>query len=165
MDSHGFTGGIAGQGSVGGFIGGGLVVGLGSADVGAYIGMDGNSYSESYRGIEGNTEYLGTHVAANTNIETYGYSHDCLIGVGFVKGGYIAAGGASAKTVQIADGGAAAAKANGSYTASGELNCNFNGSAVGNTSTSATPVLNGSIMTSSADMRVSANMNQGPQAR
>jgi hypothetical protein len=156
-DSKGVSLGVAGQGSVGGFIGGGIAAGLGSVDVDASVDMYGGSYTESYRGINGNTEYMGTNVSAYTTVFTYGNVDTCLIGVGFVEGGYIAAGGAATKTVQVTDSGFAKATAVGSYAGSGELNCNFNGSANGYTYTSATtaPGMNGSVMTSAAGMKVS----------
>jgi hypothetical protein len=158
-DSKGITGGIAGQGSVGGFIGGGIVAGLGSAEVGAQVDMYGHSYSNSYRGITwSGTEYLGTQVAAYTTINTFGYKDTCLVGCAYLEGGYVVAGGATAATMQKTPSGMASANATGVYTGKGDLNCNFNGSAVGYTNTSATRTLNGSVMTSSAGMRVSANM-------
>jgi hypothetical protein len=122
--------------------------------------MWGGSYSASYRGIDGNTEYLGTNVGAWTNINTDTISNDSLFAEGGIRGGYIAAGVASAKTVQTTQNGFASANANGGYVATGNLNCDLNASVTGYTHTSATPTLNGSVMTSSAGMRVSANVPQ-----
>jgi hypothetical protein len=81
-----------------------------------------------------------------------------------LTGGWQAAGVASAKTIQVSNGGIAKAEANGSYSGAGSLGCNFEGSAVGGTQTSATTVqgYNGSIMTSSAAMKVSAKTGTNP---
>lgn len=158
-DSYGMSFGVAGQGSIGYFYGGGIAAGLGSADVEAGLEMQGGSYTESYRGIIGNTEYMGTNVGAYTIVNTYGNVDTCLIGCGYVDGGFIAAGAVASKTIQATDSGFASASAAGMYVGAGELNCNFSGSAEGYTYTSATqiPGMNGSVMTSQAGMKVSSN--------
>jgi hypothetical protein len=166
-ESDGGSFGLAGQGSVGGFVGGAGTVFLGSADVEASVEMWGGSGSESYRAIswDGNskTEIMGSNVSANTNVTSYGNVDTCLVGYGAVEGGYIATGGAVTGTYQTTNGGVAGAFASGSYIGAGELGCNFNGSAVGYTQTSATTLngYNGSVMSSSAGMQVSSNGGNG----
>jgi len=159
-DSKGVSYGIAGQGAVGGFIGGGIAAGLGSVDVAAGLETYGGSYSESYRGIVGDTEYMGTNVSAHTVVTSYGNVDQCLIGVGFVEGGYVAAGGVATRTVQMTNSGMAAASAKGAYSGAGTLNANFSGTADGYTYTSATqmPGMNGSVMSSQAGMKVTIGM-------
>jgi hypothetical protein len=162
-DSEGFSGGLAGQGSIGGFEGGAIAAGYGSADVEAGIEMFGGSYSESYRGInfsEGfKTEYMGTNVGAQTTVNSYGSVDDHCLAVGCLDGGFEAGGFAGALTVQKTDSGIAKASACGSYSGGGELGCNFAGSAIGHTQTSATTLngYNGSVMSSSSSMNVSVS--------
>jgi hypothetical protein len=164
-DSKGVTLGVAGQGTLGGFIGGGAAAGLGSYEADANIDMWGTSYSQSYRGIDwfcgGKTEIMGTDVGAFSSVESNGYSDDHIIGTAFVEGGYIAGGIAASKTIQMTQGGLATASAVGTYSGSGNLGSDFNGSAVGYTQTRATTYngYNGSIMTSSAGMSVSSTSN------
>jgi hypothetical protein len=57
--------------------------------------------------------------------------------------------------------GGAVAGAIGTYSGSGDLGCNFDGSAIGFTSTSVTTFngMNGSINSASAGMEVSAHTN------
>ena len=157
-NSNGMSYGVAGQGSVGGFAGFAGVAGWGSAGVDAGIEMQGSSYTNSYRTVIGNTEYMGTFVETSTLVNSYGYAYNGCFGVAFVDGGFNAAGFAKTATVQTVDGGFAKATANGSYAGSGKLGCNFNGSAAGYTHTSATqvPGMNGSVMSSSAGMRVTS---------
>jgi len=160
-ESDGMTMGLAGQGSVGGFVMGGVAAGYGDYEAYANIDMSGYSYSESYRGIDwfdgGKTEYMGSNVGAGTQVLSYAYDRDCGIGAAFVEGGFVAGGFAASKTVQATDTGFAAATAIGVYGGAGGLGCDFNGSAVGYTATSATTLngYNGSIMSSSAGMNVS----------
>lgn len=169
-NTDGFTGGIAGQGSIGAFAGGAYAISgpdyekwvrtgrcgwrkidvdsKAGADMGAEITMTGYSYSDSYRFIDrdGGTkvEGMGTSVAAGTNVETYGYNHDWDRGLSSsgscLKGGYVVSGGAAAKTVQYNDNGVAKATAVGFYAGAGSLNSNFTGSAVGGTHTTITTV-------------------------
>jgi hypothetical protein len=168
MFNHGVSAGIAGQYSAGYFVGGAGVVGFGSAGVDAKIEMNGQSGSDSYRGVfhdgPATTRVLGTNVYAATEVTSYGYNYDCGLSESFLAGGWQAGGAASAKTIQISNGGIAKAEANGSYSGAGSLGCNFEGSAVGGTQTSATTVqgYNGSVMTSSAAMKVSAKTGTSP---
>jgi len=162
-DTNGVTLGVAGQGSIGAYAGGAGAAALGSADVDARIEMWGGSYSESYRGIDGNTEYMGTNVRAYTTVSSDSNVDRQLIGVGVVEGGWVAGGAAASLTVQKSDYGVAKAGAVGTYSGAGELGCNFNGSANGYTYTSAqsAPGFKGSVMTSQAGMQVSS----GPSVR
>jgi len=184
FDTEGFSGGIAGQGSIGCFHGEGSI-NTGSTPLGveidAEIAMDGYSYSESYRFVGWHngykTEGMGTYVGAGTDIESYGY------GVGYVvngyepngnpgppgppaysnvDGGWTAGGFAATATVQNAPGiGGAGAYAVGSYSGSGPLNTNYTGSANGYSATSVTTAknMNGSINTASAGMSVTSTVH------
>jgi hypothetical protein len=163
-DSNGVSAGVAGQGSVGGFYGAAGTVLIGEADIQAQIDMWGYSRSESYRAIEwlGNgvkTETMGSNVMAQTMVTSYANEEYHGLATGFVNGGWVAGGIAASKTVQATPYGVAKAGAIGTYSAAGELGCNFNGSAVGYTQTTATqtPGYRGSIMTSQAGMQVSNN--------
>jgi len=159
-DSKGMTYGVAGQGSVAGIVGGGVAAGLGDYEAEAGVFMQGNSISESYRGISkfegGKTEVMGTNVGAFTSITSYGYTDRGLIGTAFVNGGYVAAGNVASKTVQFTQTGAAKATAYGAYSGAGELGCGMNASAVGYTQTRATTYdgMTGSVMSSEASMKV-----------
>jgi len=186
FDTTGLTGGIAGQGSVGGFHGEAFAISgpdygwcrpvdsKAGAGMGAEITMVGSSFSESYRAVDWNpctgtkTELMGTNVGAATAVETSGYDYDWDKGLGYanadVDGGWIAAGGAASLTVQNAPGpGAACATAIGGYVGAGGLNTNFVGSANGGTYTSVTTVngMNGSINTAGSSMAVTANTTHG----
>jgi hypothetical protein len=160
-ESDGVTLGLAGQGSLGGFSLIGGATGFGEYEAGADLDMSGYSLSESYRGIDwfdgGKTEYMGSNVAAGTLVTSYAYDRDCGIAAAFADGGFVAGGFAASKTVQATDTGFAAASALGVYGGAGGLGCDFNGSAVGYTATSATTLngYTGSIMSSSAGMNVS----------
>jgi len=158
-DTQGVTLGVAGQGSIGAYAGGAGAAGLGSADVDARIEMWGGSSSESYRGIDGNTEYMGSNVNAYTIVSSDSNVERHLIGAGFVEGGWVAGGAAASLTVQKSDYGVAKAGAVGTYSAAGELGCNFNGSANGYTYTSSqqNPGFKGSVMTSQAGMQVKSS--------
>jgi len=162
-DSEGFSGGLAGQGSIGGFAGGAVTGLYGEADIEAGIDMFGNSYSESYRGINFDngykTEYMGTNVGASTEVTSYKGVEDHCFAVGCVDGGFMAGGFAGSLTVQKTNSGIAKASALGMYSGGGSLGCNFSGSAVGYTNTSATTLqgYSGSVMSSSAGMQVSSN--------
>ena len=122
--------------------------------------MYGGSVSESWRAInwDGNvkTEYMGTAVAANTGVTSVGNVDRNAAAIGFVNGGFIAAGGAKTATIQSNPNGFAKANATGSYNGSGPLGQSFNGSANGYTQTSSTTQsgYNGSIMNSQAGMSV-----------
>ena len=177
--TEGFSGGIAAQGSVGGFVGGGYAISgpdcrchcwrvdsKAGASADAEIEMSGYSISESYRFMNDDgayhTEGMGTRVAAGTDVTSYGYDHDRDNGLATsdscLKGGFIAAGGVAAKTVQVLPGsGLATAHAVGMYAGAGTLGGNFSGSANGYTNTSITTLsgMNGSISSSSAGMYVS----------
>ena len=159
-DSKGVSYGLAGQGAYGGFVGDGGALAAGSYEVEAGIEMSGTTYSESHRGIifnQGNkTEVMGSNVGSFTQVTSYSFTDRSCIGTASVAGGFEAAGFAKSGTVQTVPGGFATANAVGSYSGSGELGCNFNGSAVGYTQTSATTFngMNGSIMSSSAGMKV-----------
>jgi len=165
FDSKGVSLGVAGQGSVGGFIGGAGVFGYGDVAVEAGVDMWGGSVSESYRGVnyDGNTktETMGTYVGAFTDINSYSNVDRNGLAGGFVEGGYVAGGIAATKTVQAVatetGGGVAAAKAFGTYSGSGDLGCDFNGTANGYSQTSATTMkgYNGAVMNSQAGMSVS----------
>jgi len=182
FDTKGFTGGIAGQGSVGGFVGGAVAVSgpdfgrrcnkvdsKAGAELDANIDMTGSSYSESYRfvdwGLGYKTEGMGTYVGANTEITSHGYSNNWNKGLGWssvsVEGGWKAAGGATTKTVQYGAGGVGMASANGFYAGSGALNANYVGSASGFSRTQITTFngMNGSIISSSAGMRVTSQVS------
>jgi hypothetical protein len=172
FDTTGFSGGIAGQGSIGNIEGGALAgscllncYGPSSASADAGITMAGNSYSESYRyvnfperGVK--TEGMGTNVGATTEITSYGNDS----GLAFTSGGFDAAGGVAAMTVQNGPGlSGAAATAVGSYTGSGQLNCNYNGSVNGSTYTSVTTYdgMKGSINSAGSSMSVSSHTSVG----
>jgi len=189
FDTEGFTGGIAGQGSIGGFSGGAFAVSgpdikicrwkidsKSGAGAGAEIAMSGGSYSESYRFVDWSgcgpgstkTEGMGTVVGAYTNIESYGYDYDwdkgCSESGACLRGGYMVAGGAATKTVQDAPGcGGAKASAVGFYVGAGSLGTNYNGSAIGYSNTSVTTMngMNGSINTASAGMSVTSKITHG----
>ena len=158
-ETKGVTLGIAGQGSIGAYAGGAGAAGLGSADVGAGIEMWGGSTSKSYRGIDENTEYMGSNVSAYTTVSSDSNVEQHLIGAGFVEGGWVAGGVAASLTAQANPYGVAKASAIGTYSAAGELGCNFNGSANGYTYTSSTqiPGMKGSVMTSQAGMQVKSS--------
>jgi hypothetical protein len=162
-DSEGHSCGVAGQGSVGGFVGGAGAALYGDGEVDAGITMSGQSGSESYRAIDwfegGKTEIMGSNVFVNTEVTSYGITDGGCIGGGYVDGGFVAEGLVVSNTVQSVPGGVATANALGSYSGAGELGCSFNGSANGYTQTSATTYTgyNGSIMSSSAGMQVSSN--------
>ena len=157
--SVGVSGGIAAQGSAGAFLGYAGTGLYGSADVGAEINMGGDTYSDSWRAIDGNTELMGTNVSAKTAVYSDSHVDTHAFAIGGVEGGWVAGGIAASKTVQATPYGVAKAGAIGTYSAAGELGCNFNGSAVGYTQTTATqtPGYRGSIMTSQAGMQVSNN--------
>jgi hypothetical protein len=160
-DSKGMTMAVAGQGSVGGFVGGGIAAGYGDYQVGADVFQVGYSRAASYRAIDffngGQTEWLVSDAIAQTKVTSYGYANDGCIGVAHVAGGYIAAGAVATKTVQFANNGAAIAKSNASYQGASQLGCDFNGAANAWSKTGATTYdgLNGSIMTSAAGASVS----------
>jgi len=157
--SVGVSGGIAAQGSAGAFLGYAGTGLYGSADVGAEINMGGDTYSDSWRAIDGNTELMRTNVSAKTAVYSDSHVDTHAFAIGGVEGGWVAGGIAASKTVQATPYGVAKAGAIGTYSAAGELGCNFNGSAVGYTQTTATqtPGYRGSIMTSQAGMQVSNN--------
>ena len=167
-DSKALSYGVAGQGSLGWFVGGGVAAGLGSVEVVADIDMAGGSWSESYRAIDfdgpAKTEIIGTNVGAWTDVSTVGSVDSNILAFGYVDGGYVAGGIATAKTVQVTDSGFAKASATGTYSGSGDLGTSFSGSAIGSTQTTATQVsgYNGTVMTSSAHMSVQIN-NPFPQ--
>lgn len=136
----------------------------------ANIFMSGSTYSESYRYIDKSqegvrTEGFGTNVGAVTNVTSFGSKYEVSNGLANagagVEGGYVVGGGAASLTVQ--DG--AIAGAVGSYHGSGDLGCNFDGSAIGFTSTSVTTFegMNGSINSASAGMEVSAQTHENNQ--
>ena len=160
-DTKGFTGGIASQGSIGGFVGGSGVIGFGDVQIEAGLYSVGNSGSESYRFVDGNTEGMGTNVFANTTVTSYGNVDRSCIAFGAVEGGWGAAGGAASTTFQTANNGSGVAKASavGTYVGAGSLGDNFTGSAVGYTSTNITviPGLKGSSSQSAAGMQVSTS--------
>jgi hypothetical protein len=156
--TDGVSGGVAGQGAVGGFVG---VSGLaleGDVSMRANLEFSGSSYSDSFRFVERDrqngtkTEGMGTYVGANTNVRTDGWVDPN----GFVEGGFVAAGGAASKTVQKSDTGFAKASTVGTYSGSGSLGDNYTGKANGYTKTSITQYrgMTGSIVTSSAGMHV-----------
>jgi len=192
FDSTGRTLGIAGQGSVGGFVGGAEVGSLGDlncrcwtidsyagAGAGANITMSGGSYSDSYRFVDWHngmkTEGMGTYVGANTDVTATGFSYDYDNGLAdanaYVYGGYVAAGGAVTKTVQMAPdcSGVAKATAAGFYAGAGSLNSSYSGSANGYSRTSVTTMsgMKGSINSAASGMQVksigSSLSQQGPQ--
>jgi len=151
--------GVAAQGSAGAFLGGAATGLYGDAEVGANIDMYGDTYSESYRAIDGNTEIIGSWVSARTMVTSDKYVDSNAFAGGFVEGGWVAGGLAASGTFQATDYGVAKAGAVGAYGASGELGCDFNGSAVGYTQTTATqtPGYRGSIMSASSGMQVSSS--------
>jgi len=161
-NSTGFSGGVAGQGSAGGFVGlsGSAIYGEVALDAG--MTFNGGSGSESWRSTSINwkdntkTEAMGTNVGAYTDVISHGDVNSYALATGFVEGGYVAGGGAAAKTVQQSDVGYAAANASGSYSGSGSLGSNYTGSANGFTATSITTFkgMNGSVVTSQAGMQV-----------
>jgi len=169
--SKGFSGGVAGQGAVGGFIGVSGSLGWGDVQTKAGMTLDGNSYSESFtfeEYVQGShkTEGMGTEVGAFTTINSYGGVDINCIASGFVEGGWAAAGGAAAKTVQYSDSGFGFASAGGIYAGSGSLGSNYTGSAEGYTQTSITQYqgMKGSIVTSSAGMHVVSASYPTPRA-
>lgn len=162
MNTDGFTGGIAGQGSIGGFTGGAIAptifwIPVG-ADMEAGIHMLGTSGSDSFRFVDyengAKTEGLHTDVWALTQINTIGSNN----GLAFVDGGFVAGGFAKSLTVQGNQYGGAAAYAVGHYSGSGNLGTNYNGSAQGYTQTTITTVdgMKGSINSSAAGMQVTS---------
>jgi hypothetical protein len=157
--SVGVSGGVAAQGSAGAFLGYAATGLYGSADVGAFINMGGDTYSQSWRAIDGNTEIMHTDVGASTWVDSDSHVDTHAFAIGGVEGGWIAGGIAASKTIQATPYGVAKAGAVGTYSGAGELGCTFNGSAVGYTQTTATqtPGYRGSIMSSSAGMQVSNN--------
>ena len=167
-ESKGVSYGLAGQGSFGYIYGFGGATVLGSYDLEAGIDMSGFTQSASWRAVNffdgGKTEYMGTAVLTNTQVESYGDADGQGLGGGFVGGQWVAGGFATSKTIQTIEtpygGGFAAANANGAYSGSGALGCNLNATAQGYTQTSATTLngYNGSIMRSSAGMKVN-NVN------
>ena len=169
-ETDGETGGVAAQGSVGGFYGGANAFSgpdyisyywwwshytdsNAQAGASANIFMNGSSYSDSYRFVNENngvrTEGMGTYVGARTNVETYGssYDHDrghANSGAG-VNGGYVAGGIVTSHTTQNLqsnglEAGYGESNAYGSYTGCGQLNDNYAGSANGGTHTDITTV-------------------------
>jgi len=102
---------------------------------------------------------MGTNVKAETIVTSYKGVDTCLIGCGFVDGGFMAGGFAGSLTVQKTNSGIAKASALGMYSGGGSLGCNFSGSAAGYTHTSATTLqgYSGSVMSSSAGMQASSN--------
>jgi hypothetical protein len=163
MFNHGVSTGVAGQYGVGYFAGAAGTALFGKADVDAGVDIWGTSYSDSYRGKINNpdgsvTRVLGTNVGATTDVTSWGNQEYCGLAGGFLTGGWQAGGVAATHTVQNSPGGYATANAVGSYSGSGPLGCNFEGSAIGGTQTSATTVsgYNGSVMTSNASMKVTA---------
>jgi len=163
-NSNGVTMGLAAQGSAGAYIGGGITGLAGCLVVEGGMDMWGHTRSESYRIKDGDTEILGSNVQANTTVLTSEDVDASLLSVGGIEGGFIAGGIAASKTIQAVNNGVAKASAIGVYTGGGELGCNFNGSAVGYTQTSARPIgTNGAIMTSSAGMKVSTFPQQMPK--
>jgi hypothetical protein len=176
FDSFGHTGGVAAQGSVGGFHGGGFVsAGHGGKAVlklKAGIDMQGFSYSDSYRGIikeDGvRTELVGNLVGAETHVQSYedrlAKDKGCAIALGGVRGGYIAGGGVISRTSQfiVDEGtiGGATAYANGHYAGAGALGTNYDGYAHGGTHTTVSTVagMNGTITSSSAHMDVGSKI-------
>lgn len=189
FDSTGKSFGVAGQGSVGAFIGGVYVVSgpdtqficwpinsYASANIAASIFMEGASLSQSFRWVETNdgfkTEGMGTQVNAWTNVETsYTNENSNFLGFlpqgtgiagSFVEGGFIAVGGAKTMTVQNAPGmGGAIAGAQGTYFGAGELGCNYEGSATGYSVTTVTTheSMKGSVNSAHAGMHVVSRVN------
>jgi len=160
-DSNGLSAAIAGQGSYGGFVGGGIAGLYGDVELDANINMDGYTQTESYRAIDffegGKTEIMGSFVNTRTTVVSSGGVDRSGLATGFLEGGYKAAGFAATKTIQVTNSGMAKATAVGTYSGSGPLGTNFNGQAVGYSNTSATTLdgYNGSVMSSSAGMKVS----------
>jgi len=162
MKTDGFTGGIAGQGSIGHFEGKALAGSIlwfpGSTHLNANVDMLGESVSESYRyiKIDGSTrtEGFGNSVGAWTEIDS---SMDSS-GIACLQGGFVAGGTAKSLTVQSNGNGGAMAYAVGNYSGSGNLGTNYQGSAVGYTATSITTVdgMKGSINSSAAGMHVTS---------
>jgi len=185
--TDGFTGGIAGQGSIGAFEGAAYVISgpdykerdrcksywvdsKAGAGMGAEIEMIGRSYSESYRFVDWNngtkTEGMGTNVGAYTTVNSYGYDYDWDKGLAKagaeLDGGFAAAGGAATMTVQGNQYGTAKAIAVGAYKGHGSLDTNYEGSAVGYSSTSVTTIYGakGSINSASAGMQVTSKISK-----
>jgi hypothetical protein len=149
------------------------------ASASANIFMSGGSYSASYRFVDVNgdkrTEGMGTFVGAETEVTSFAaedaYADGRVFGMdtsyadsGF-KGGFVAFGGAASRTTQVTDTGFAQATALGVYAGGGELGCDFSGSAVGYTHTTATQIAGykGSIMSSSAGMQVTSSNSVTPR--
>jgi hypothetical protein len=182
FDTKGKTGGVALQGSVGGFEGDVLAVssgrrGMAEAGIDASIFTEGRSYSDSYRAVDWNdgnkTEYMGTYVGADTVVDTYANERTYVesgrcwptYARSDVDGGYIAGGAVATRTTQgiVENGGIglADAAAKGSYMGAGSLNTNFNGYANGGSHTAVDTFdgLNGSVTSASAHMNVGAHTN------
>lgn len=185
-ETDGHTGGIAAQGSVGGFVGGGYALSgpdywswcqrdnvnsKAGAGAGAQVDMAGFSISESYRFMNDNgnyhTEGMGTRVAAGTEITSNGYDYDWDKGLSesgaYVCGGFVAVGGAKACTVQSLPSGMASASATGFYIGAGKLDGSYSGSANGYTATSMTTIsgMNGSMSSSAAGMSINSSPGTG----
>jgi len=164
MKTDGFTGGIAGQGSIGHFEGKALAGSIlwfpGSTHLNANVDMLGESVSESERYITfdgpARTEGFNNRVGAWTDIKSSIGSGG--LGLACADGGFVAGGAAASLTVQTNQNGGAAAYAVGSYSGSGNLGTNYKGSAVGYTATSITTVngMKGSINSSAAGMQVTS---------
>jgi len=145
-----------------------------AAGLEANIHMYGSTYSESYRYIDTSvkgqkTEGFGSNVGADTHVTSYGSTYENSTKLANsnarVNGGFNAAGGATTLTAQESMGpgsfGGAIAGGFGSYSGSGDLGCNFDGSVVGSSYTSVTTFdgMNGSINSAGASMNVSATHN------
>ena len=107
---------------------------------------------------------MGTYVGASTYVISEGSANDSADGLTYatsnVEGAWVAGGMVATKTEQDAPGfGGATANATGHYSGSGELNSNFEGSAIGYSRTQVLTVegMNGSINSSSAGMAVSTS--------
>jgi hypothetical protein len=188
--SDGVTGGIVGQGSIGGFAGGvtafsgpdykkyifcgPTVDSKASAGANANLDLYGGSYSVSeitVKKFDGyTTEAMRTDVGAYTEAYMNGGSESGKKGylagaTDFVSGGFIAGGGAKTATCQTTDTGVAKATAVGTYAGSGGLNGSYIGNADGYSSTSATTRSgwNGSIMSASAGMTVQSTVTGSNQ--
>jgi len=124
----GLTAGLATQESAGGFSGDALVGvifrGSPEAGFGAKIQMDGYSATNSFKTADG----LGTHVIAETIVQSLGGSYaNGFLACADVNGGFSASGNVSTLTVQKG----AFASASGSYSGAASLGKTYTGSAAG----------------------------------
>jgi len=167
-ESDGHTGGIAVQGSVGGFEGEAYALSgpdytkkwyhktgkcrghwhrddidsKAGAGMGAEVAMQGGSTSESYRYIDwfdgGKTEGMGTNVESWTNVQSSGYAYDWDKGLSTSNANLNGGWVAGGFAASKTHQENASASAKGYYFGAGQLGTNYQGSAIGGTYTNVT---------------------------